>query len=155
MQQILEILASMNVKLESWGEKSQAEWEAFLAEMKAIIKPIRPESDETTACNEATETKPDPGMMQSTEEHQEIPREKPQWCRSENRGSSVGSTIWLQSAARGGRKEIVEPGGTRLPPAGSCPAMQKWHGEKGNSSGRFGSRKTVDRGMNWPSPAKR
>jgi hypothetical protein len=31
---------------------------------------------ETTACNEATETEPDPGMMQSTEEHQEIPKEE-------------------------------------------------------------------------------
>jgi hypothetical protein len=30
---------------------------------------------ETTACNEATGTKLDPGMMQSIEEHQEIPKE--------------------------------------------------------------------------------
>jgi hypothetical protein len=30
--------------------------------------------EETTACNEATETKPDPGMMQSIEEHQEVPK---------------------------------------------------------------------------------
>jgi hypothetical protein len=28
------------------------------------------------------------------------PREKPQCCRSENRGSGVGSGIWPQSAAR-------------------------------------------------------
>jgi hypothetical protein len=28
--------------------------------------------DETTACNKATETEPDPGMMQSIEQHQEI-----------------------------------------------------------------------------------
>jgi hypothetical protein len=33
---------------------------------------------ETTACQEATETEPDPGMMQSIEEHQEYPRKTPQ-----------------------------------------------------------------------------
>jgi hypothetical protein len=43
--------------------------------MKAVIQSIRSELDETTACNEATETEPDPRMMQSTEEHQEIPKE--------------------------------------------------------------------------------
>jgi hypothetical protein len=43
--------------------------------MKAVLQPIRTELDETTACNGATETKPDPGMMQSIEEHQEIPKE--------------------------------------------------------------------------------
>jgi hypothetical protein len=32
--------------------------------------------DETTACKEAAETKPDPGLMQSIEEHQEIPTEE-------------------------------------------------------------------------------
>jgi hypothetical protein len=32
--------------------------------------------------------------------------------------------------------------------------VQKWHGEKGNSSGRFGSRKTVNHGRNWTSPAE-
>jgi hypothetical protein len=31
--------------------------------------------DETTACNEATETEPNPEMMQSIEEHQKIPKE--------------------------------------------------------------------------------
>jgi hypothetical protein len=33
---------------------------------------------ETTACNKATETKLDPGLMQSIEEHQNIPKERPQ-----------------------------------------------------------------------------
>jgi hypothetical protein len=31
---------------------------------------------ETTACNEATETKHDPGMMQSIEDHPDIPEEE-------------------------------------------------------------------------------
>jgi hypothetical protein len=45
-------------------------------EMKAVIQSVRSELDERTACHEATETEPDPGMMQSTEEHQEIPKEE-------------------------------------------------------------------------------
>jgi hypothetical protein len=43
--------------------------------MKAAIQSIQSELDETTACNEATETEPHLGMMQSTEEHQEISKE--------------------------------------------------------------------------------
>jgi hypothetical protein len=43
--------------------------------MKAVLQPIRPELNETTACNRATETEPDPRMMQSVEEHQEAPKE--------------------------------------------------------------------------------
>jgi hypothetical protein len=49
--------------------------ETIQHEMKAVIRPIRAELDETSACNRATETEPDPGMMQSIEEHQEIPKE--------------------------------------------------------------------------------
>jgi hypothetical protein len=45
-------------------------------EMRAVVQAIRSEKDETTACDEATETKPDPGTMQSVEEHQEIPKEE-------------------------------------------------------------------------------
>jgi hypothetical protein len=30
--------------------------------------------NETTACNEAIEIQPDPGLMQVIEEHQEIPK---------------------------------------------------------------------------------
>jgi hemerythrin-like domain-containing protein len=48
--------------------------ETIQHEMKAVIQPIQAELDETTACNEATETEPDPGKMQSIEEYQEIPK---------------------------------------------------------------------------------
>jgi type IV secretory pathway VirB4 component len=48
--------------------------ETIQHEMKAVIQHRRSELDEMTTCNEATETEPDPGMMQSTEEHQEIPK---------------------------------------------------------------------------------
>jgi hypothetical protein len=49
--------------------------ETFQNGMKAAIQSVRPESDETTPCNEETEIKPDPGLMQSIEEHQKIPKE--------------------------------------------------------------------------------
>jgi hypothetical protein len=42
--------------------------------MKVIIQPIQLELDEATACNGATETEPNPGIMQSIEENQEIPK---------------------------------------------------------------------------------
>jgi hypothetical protein len=48
--------------------------ETIQHDIKAAIQPIRLELDETTAYNEATEAEPDPRMMQSTEEHQEIPK---------------------------------------------------------------------------------
>jgi hypothetical protein len=37
---------------------------------------LRDGQNVTTACNEAVETEPDPQMMQSIEEHQEIPKEE-------------------------------------------------------------------------------
>jgi hypothetical protein len=37
--------------------------------IKAVIQPIRTKLDEMTTCQEATETEPNPGMMQSKEEH--------------------------------------------------------------------------------------
>jgi hypothetical protein len=49
--------------------------ETIKLEMKAVMQPIRAELDETTSCNRVTETEPDPGIMQSKEEHQEIPKE--------------------------------------------------------------------------------
>jgi hypothetical protein len=43
--------------------------------MKAVMQPIRSKLDETTACREATDTEPNPGIMQSIEEHQGISKE--------------------------------------------------------------------------------
>jgi signal transduction histidine kinase len=37
--------------------------ETIQHELKAVIQPIRSELDLTTACNGATETEPNPGMM--------------------------------------------------------------------------------------------
>jgi hypothetical protein len=44
----------------------------------------------------------------------------------------------------------VDPGGSWLSPAGRCPVVQQWHGVRETSSGKFGSRETVDHGRNWP-----
>jgi hypothetical protein len=49
--------------------------ETIQHEIIAVIQHIRSEFDETSARNEATETEPDPGKMQSAE-HQEIPKEE-------------------------------------------------------------------------------
>jgi uncharacterized protein YhaN len=97
-EMLAEISARMNADLKDLKEdikSSQAEmrsaicaiWselkETIQHEMKAVIPPIWSELDETTACNEATETEPDPRMMQSIEEHQENRKE-------DAAGTSVG-----------------------------------------------------------------
>jgi hypothetical protein len=89
--------------------------------------------DETTDCNGATETEPDSGMMQSIEEHQDIPK-----------GVAVVMTVGelrkrrrvqnLVAERHQKRKERARgyrgSGGSWLPPAGRCPVVQKWHGER-------------------------
>jgi hypothetical protein len=74
------MMEEMNAKMDSnqaeirstvcaiWSEIK----ETIKHEMKAVIQPKWSELDEMTACNGATETEPDPGMMQSIQEHQEI-----------------------------------------------------------------------------------
>jgi nitrate/nitrite-specific signal transduction histidine kinase len=47
--------------------------ETVQSEMRTSIQSVRSELEETTTCREATETVPDPGMMQS-----KSPRERPQ-----------------------------------------------------------------------------
>jgi hypothetical protein len=49
----------------------------------------------------------------------------------------------------------VDPGGSRLPPAGRCPVMQQWHGTRETSSGKFGLRVIMDGSRNCPQPAGR
>jgi hypothetical protein len=79
-----EMLARMRENIKS----SQAEMRSTVCSMRSeleqtiqhgmnsVIQHIRSGLDETTACNEATETEPDPGTKQSIEEHQEIPKGK-------------------------------------------------------------------------------
>jgi hypothetical protein len=72
MQQILQQLLANH-------EKAEASRNADLENLKRMVEEIlRANQDdlkEMTACQEATETEPNPGMMQSIEKHQEIPKE--------------------------------------------------------------------------------
>jgi hypothetical protein len=43
--------------------------------MEEMLRANQDGLKETNACNEMMETEPDPGMMQSIEEHQKIPKE--------------------------------------------------------------------------------
>jgi hypothetical protein len=94
--------AEMNAKMDNNQAEMRSTVCTFWSELKetiqckiqAVIQPNRSELNETTACNEVTKkTEPDPGMMQSAEEHQKIPNEdaivKPvkEWrkrCRVQN-----------------------------------------------------------------------
>jgi hypothetical protein len=70
-----EISARLDTNLKEMREEiksGQAEIRCTLDEWLMNLKDGR---KETTACNEVTETEPNPGMMQSTEEHLEIPKE--------------------------------------------------------------------------------
>jgi hypothetical protein len=48
--------------------------ETIHRQMREALLCVQSEFDETTTSREATETEPDPGMMQSKEEHQKIPK---------------------------------------------------------------------------------
>jgi hypothetical protein len=88
-QMLAEISARMDISLNEMREEiksGQAEMRSIICtfwselkdtiqhEMRAAIQSVQSELDETTTCREATETEPNPGMMQSIEEHQEIPK---------------------------------------------------------------------------------
>jgi hypothetical protein len=95
---------------------------------------------EMTACSEVTETEPDPEMMQSTEEHQEIPNE-------EATVMPVGEPrkrhrVYNLTVERHQKMKERTWGNcdSRRKSAAACrrfPTVQKWHGEKGTSSGIF------------------
>jgi hypothetical protein len=73
-----EYMKQMMVKMESWGGKIWAEMEAIRAETKAIHEKMMAKLDahyeRAMAHQEVTEAEPNPGLMQSIEEHQEIPK---------------------------------------------------------------------------------
>jgi hypothetical protein len=75
-QQILEILAKLNSKMDANQAEMKAEREAYHEEMLAVLDAHH---ERMTACSGETEAdteknEPDPRMMQSTKEHQEIPK---------------------------------------------------------------------------------
>jgi hypothetical protein len=99
---------------------------------------------DTTACQEATKTEPNPGTMQFIEESQKISKEE-----------AAGMPIerlrkWRRQKLKERPRDIVDPGGSWLLPAGRCPAVQKWLGEIGTSSGFFRPKEIVDGGRNCP-----
>jgi hypothetical protein len=59
------MMEEMNSKMDSNQAETRSIFDAWLKDGW----------NEMTACNEVTETEPNPGMMQSIEEHQEIPKE--------------------------------------------------------------------------------
>jgi hypothetical protein len=128
------MLARMREEIKS----SQAEMRSALHEWFMDLKDGR---NVTTTCNEATETEPDPRMMQYIEEHQEIPKEEASVIPvGEPRKRRRVCNLAMESHQK--RK-------------GRCPAMQKWNGEKGASSGMFRSKEILDRGRDLPSPPVR
>jgi hypothetical protein len=61
----------------------------------------------------------------------------------EDERSSIGAGNKLKGNVESQRylpKEIVDPGGSWLPPAERCPIVQQWHGTREMPSGKFGPR---------------
>jgi hypothetical protein len=119
--------ANRKADLEQMETNGKADLENLKRMMEEMLRANQDCLKEMTTCNEVTETELDPGMMQSIEEHQEVPME-------DTTVMPVGQPrkrrrVCNLAAERSGEK--VDPGGSRLPPAGRCPAMQKWHGTRG------------------------
>jgi hypothetical protein len=138
IQQIPEMLARMEVKMDANQSEMKADRKAYHEEMMAMVDAYHERMIASLGKTEADteKTEPDPGTMQYIEEHQEIPKGEAAVMPVGGPISGAGSAIWPRSAARRGRKgprEIVDPGGSRLPPAGRCRVVQKWHGARGTS----------------------
>jgi hypothetical protein len=66
-------------------------------------------------------------------------RRKPEWCRSEDRESGVGTEIWQLGAGRSrkeGSRLVVNRGRDWLSATGRCPVVQQWYGAWETSPGR-------------------
>jgi hypothetical protein len=77
---------------------------------------------------EKRQTQPDLGMIQSIEEHRKIPKGGAAMMPVGGSRKWRRVQIWPRSDARRGRKgpgEVVNQGGSWLPPAGRCPIVQK------------------------------
>jgi hypothetical protein len=129
------IIASMD----AYHEKRMAMFDACLGQAEA----------------NTTKTVPDPGMMQSAGEHQDVSREEAAITpvKGLKKRRRVQNLAW--TAARRGRMgagEFMDLGESRLSPAGRRPVVQHWHGERRNSYGKMGPRIIVDSARSWPSP---
>jgi DNA repair exonuclease SbcCD ATPase subunit len=158
------MMTEMEAKMESNQAETRSTVRAVQYELKetiqhgirAAIQPIREELDEMTTCRKATEkTEPDPRMMQSTEEHQEIPNEDAavmpvgeprKRCRVQNLAAESHQKrtdrIWGNHGSR--RKSAAV--------AGKCPVMQQWHGVREMFPEKFRQKTTVDCTWSWRPP---
>jgi hypothetical protein len=154
-QEIFErLLATMKTNQEDllarWEAKMDTTLTTIKEEMQAGMHYIRSELENTNQrtqnlCKELTEantekTEPHPGIMQSTEDHQEIPKGEAAVMpvgepRKQRKVRNLAADRRQKRKER--KAENVDPGETRLPPAGRCPAVQKWHGVKEISSGEL------------------
>jgi hypothetical protein len=133
--------------LVTWSELK----ESIQHEMKAVIQPIQSELDEMTTCNEATETEPDQGMMESIEKHQEIPKEGTAGTPVKGPRKLHGVCSLAVEHHKNMREMTQGYRGSRRKAAAtcknvSCCAKVAW--------GKFGSRQVVNCGSNWPSHAE-
>jgi hypothetical protein len=72
-----EVTMSCHEKIEpNSGEKEAAVGRQKIPNVEVAIHSLRASRSETAVSQEATETEPDPGTMQSVEEHQKIPMEE-------------------------------------------------------------------------------
>jgi hypothetical protein len=129
--------------LKGMVEEMNAKVDGNQPEMRSTVCAIRSELDETTACNGATETGPNPGMMQSKEEHQEIP--KGEAVVMPAGGSRKRRRVCnLAAERRQKRKERTwGKSGFRRKSAAACRKVShlaKWHG------GELGPRRIVGPG---------
>jgi hypothetical protein len=149
-QEIVELLLSMQARMKTnrkaYHEKMMAMVDAYHERMMACL-------GKTKADTEKSE--PDPGMMQSTEEHQEIPKGEAAVMpvgepRKRRRVQS------LATERRQKRKERTRGNrGSRRKLAAACRrclAVQEWHSTGRASSEKLGPRKIVDHGKSSPPP---
>jgi hypothetical protein len=96
--------------------------------MRCAIQPVRSEFDKTITCNKAAETKIDPGLMQSIEQHWEIPKGEAAVktageLRKRRKICNLAAERQQKKKERPG--EVVDPGGSWLLSAGRYSSMQK------------------------------
>jgi hypothetical protein len=129
----------------SLGETEAKDFKAMDAQHKMMMAILDAYHERTMASlgeTEAKDFKAIPEEMETVTEHQEIPKE-------DATVMPVGEPrkrrrVCNQPENEGKDPEKTDSRGSWLPPAGRCPAVQKWRGEKGTFSGMFRPKKTVD-----------
>jgi hypothetical protein len=121
----------------------------------------RTSSQETLACHDATradteKNEPDPGMLQSIEDHQEIAKKEAavmlvgglrKWRRVRNLAAEYRQKPKENTRGYCGSRKRVTVAGRR-----NIPTVHEWHGAGRTSSKKLGPRKIVDRARNLPPP---